>query len=222
MSRDPIAELLHHLQNTDSREELNRAFAQILHEFNETVEHQTKVTGVKVACRDKCYFCCHIPVDARPHEIFFVMDHLQATRDVSENAAIQETLSAHTQMFEKLNAMQRAATNRRCAFLKNESCSIYEARPLACRMHHSVNVDHCIYSYENPSDLAFSSPSDPRLLGDLIYAAETVNAAYQSAGFDVTAYEFASALNEAIADPECWTRWLNGEPAFRKAKHAGN
>ena len=31
----------------------------------------------KVACRDGCASCCHLPVDVQAHEVFFAADHIQ-------------------------------------------------------------------------------------------------------------------------------------------------
>lgn len=87
--------------------------------------------SVRVSCKKGCSFCCYIHVDISDTEAQILAPK------VTPNMAI-----------ELLNQGQKVGVTawstlpykeRKCVFLKNGECSVYEDRPLACRKYLVVN-----------------------------------------------------------------------------------
>lgn len=70
-------------------------------------------------CRKGCSSCCHIAVTISEIEVQYIEAHTKYKR------------LKQTQPAEEFHGQA-------CPFLKNNSCSIYPARPFVCRRHHSL------------------------------------------------------------------------------------
>jgi Fe-S-cluster containining protein len=118
-------------------------------------EHQSRQAGHSVSCRMGCAACCRMLVPLSPPEAFSLLeyvDQLPEKRRIPVEQKLQTSkaeLAAHG-LLDRLQAVADAETpipdhdleplNRAyyalrlpCPFLENEMCSIYEARPAACR-----------------------------------------------------------------------------------------
>lgn len=91
------------------------------------------------ACRKGCSHCCHISVTISTTEAAIIGRHvglkpaqpskavkLQSSWDLQEGLPDVKAISARTE-------------SSPCPFLVNDACSIYEARPMACRL--LLNLD---------------------------------------------------------------------------------
>ena len=118
-------------------------------------EHQSRTTGRTVSCRMGCAACCRMLVPLSPPEAFSLLEYIeqlpQERREAIEArlAVTKATLATHG-LFDRLRAVADAerpipdeelepinrayyALRHPCPFLEQEMCSIYEARPAACR-----------------------------------------------------------------------------------------
>lgn len=102
-----------------------------------------------ISCKKGCSACCRMPVDSSVQEALLIVDRFpDVVRDVLPE------IEAQGDFFDKLCDEQADWTSlegqhaiasawwkedRRCAFLRDGLCSIYEARPLACRNYHVVS-----------------------------------------------------------------------------------
>ena len=73
-------------------------------------------------CKKGCSACCHYKVSVSHVEV----------RYIEKNSQFQRSINL---------APSRNFHGEPCPFLKNDSCSIYEARPFACRKHHAFTPD---------------------------------------------------------------------------------
>ena len=118
-------------------------------------ERRAKEAGSSISCRMGCAACCRMMVPVSPPEAFALRDYigqLPADRQTRVNDRLAETISTlkGEGLLDRLLEMARTTTplsdealdpiNRAyyrlklpCPFLENELCSIYEARPAACR-----------------------------------------------------------------------------------------
>ena len=118
-------------------------------------ELQAREAGRSISCRMGCAACCRMMVPVSPPEAFALRDYLeqlpadrrdpimsrlaQTTASLKEQGLLerlQEIADASMPLSdEELDPVNRAyyALRLPCPFLENEMCSIYEARPAACR-----------------------------------------------------------------------------------------
>jgi Fe-S-cluster containining protein len=105
-----------------------------------------------VPCGSGCSHCCAIPVAITQAEAFAIADFAKLPRPSQPAAAITgRGVLAQEQMVE--DARDEAALahmGEPCTFLADGGhCSVYPARPLACRLHFSLstNSDDCRPDY---------------------------------------------------------------------------
>lgn len=99
------------------------------------------------ACRKGCAHCCHIPVlltTAEADEIARFSGKARVSHpahgmkafDIFESSAPQRLLE------EARTAAEARYTGQACPFLRNDqTCGVYDVRPLACRLHFSLSDD---------------------------------------------------------------------------------
>jgi hypothetical protein len=85
-------------------------------------------SGAEIQCRDGCSFCCHQNVDVTIPEAILVTLRLANDHDPRRDAVLEAA-----ELFKDLDDDARIATGRPCPLLVDRRCSVYEARPLACR-----------------------------------------------------------------------------------------
>lgn len=118
-------------------------------------EHRAKEQGLSISCRMGCAACCRMMVPLSPPEAFSLRDYVEqlptdrrahimqrlseakiALQQQGLLEQVEEIAKSSTPLSdEQLEPINRAyyALRMPCPFLENELCSIYEARPAACR-----------------------------------------------------------------------------------------
>jgi Fe-S-cluster containining protein len=166
-----------------------------------------------VACRAGCADCCSVPVDVQAHEVFFAAEYLQVNFSPFDLAGVIERTSAHRTRASGLGPDERDQLRQPCALLRDGCCSIYEGRPAACRAHHTSDAAVCAAHASDPRvDLA--QVYIPALRSRMYAVMLGLDEAMEAAGFDERAYDFGSALHEALTNSLCQVLWLRRMPAF--------
>ena len=118
-------------------------------------ELRARDTGHSISCRMGCAACCRMLVPLSPPEAFFLRDYVAQLPDdrqakLRQKIADAKAALASHDLLERLQDVAEATTPIRdeeldpinrayyalrhpCPFLENEICTIYEARPAACR-----------------------------------------------------------------------------------------
>lgn len=84
-------------------------------------------------CKSGCSHCCHMAVGITELEAEKITNYVGI-------AAIKQAFTDDPrEMLQRHEAMLKNYTAVPCTFFKEEKCSIYEVRPFACRIHHSLD-----------------------------------------------------------------------------------
>lgn len=180
--------------------------------FDRAYEKTPAAARARVACRAGCGTCCHVPVGVQAHEVLLAAIYIQTHFSPVELEGAIARAAVHCAAFFGRTMQERAALKTPCALLREGSCSIYEARPEACRSHHSHNVDACRNNLD--SDRELIDVFIPEVRGRMFAVMLGIDQAVAEAGFDGRAYDFGSALHEALTDSRCAMRWMQRQPAF--------
>jgi len=167
----------------------------------------------RVACRAGCDSCCHVPVDASAHEVFFAADHIQTHFTPAALTAVIARLARHRRRVTAYVEGERPRSRKPCALLKAGTCSIYEARPGTCRSHHTSDASWCIANKADAS-VNVTKVYLPALRARMFAVVYGIDEAMDDAGYDERCYDFGSALHEALTNSLCLARWLRRHSAF--------
>lgn len=182
-------------------------------ELDATYAATAAAVRATVACRDGCDHCCRVPVDVQAHEVFFAADHIQAHFPPDALTAVMTRLGEHRDRVAAFAAGARATSRQPCALLRDGSCSIYAGRPEACRSHHTRDAAVCAANLADPA-VDLSKVYIPALRARMFAVMLGLDEAIEAAGYDERAYDFGSALHEALTDSRCLMRWMRRQPAF--------
>lgn len=91
--------------------------------------------GQFAACARGCGHCCHVHVPIADFEAHYIGDHIGVAP-----VALKQGIRHDRMEF---------SGKTPCPFLNNGECSIYESRPLTCRMHLNFDIDNFWCLHEN-------------------------------------------------------------------------
>ncbi len=92
-------------------------------------------------CGSGCSSCCHQMVLCTPFEIFDIARHCLSVRSAAEIVELKRRL-ARLALF-ALDEPSRHGSDKPCALLETNACSIYDHRPSLCRTMLSTSRDAC-------------------------------------------------------------------------------
>jgi Fe-S-cluster containining protein len=181
------------------------------HEFFET-SLKTNPSGRTIACVKGCAFCCHVSVTATAPEVFIVATALREKyKDNFET--ILYRVQAADQNTRALTSMERAQKRIPCALLEDNACSIYAARPGACRGFVSTSVKACERGFNGEPNAQIDTPGVWIALRSA--QKQALIAALTASDLSTRCYEFHHALRIALETPDAELRWLKGEDIFK-------
>ena len=166
-----------------------------------------------VACRAGCSHCCSVAVEVQAHEVFFAAEYIQVNFSPTDLAGVIERTAVLRANVAGLSGHERDRLGQPCALLRDGECSIYDGRPEACRAHHTSNAAVCAAHAADPT-VDLDAVYIPALRARMFTVMLGMDAAIEAAGYDDRAYDFGSALHEALTNSLCRVLWLRREPAF--------
>ncbi len=206
------AAVLNRLRKTRNPADLLAVIRQAHKGFDRAYDTAPAAARAAVACRAGCGTCCHVPVGVQAHEVLLAAEYIQTHFTAENLEAAVGRFAAHRAAFAGQGLNERADLKIACALLRDGSCSIYEARPEACRSHHSRNLDGCRSNLETGIDIV--DVLIPEIRGRMFAVMLGIDQAATEAGFDDRAYDFGSAMHEALTNSLCAARWMQRQPAF--------
>jgi Fe-S-cluster containining protein len=168
----------------------------------------------KPACARGCSHCCHQRVEVTAPEVFLLARVLRARPDAARDARIAAIASAP-------EAMDGRAYHRkqvRCALLGDDgACTVYAARPIACRRHHSTDAAVCAAVHQDPA-LDARIPTAASLQWNVSALVLGWIEGLAHAGRPPHHHELHAALHVALADAGAEAAFLAGEDPLRPAR----
>jgi len=122
-------------------DEFIQSFLQFANENNQSVD-----------CKRGCSWCCYQPVFALNYELLALNKFIQQNFDEQTQSEIKKRAAAKQKRLEKLSGDKLLNSKFPCPLLKDGYCMAYGARPMACRIYLSKQLDTCLKFYNSPDD----------------------------------------------------------------------
>lgn len=108
--------------------------------------------GYEIACRKGCSFCCHLEVKISWAEVWATVIYLVDHRSIEDLEALLVRVESVAQQVKDMDATERCASKIPCSLLDTTAgeCSVYDARPHACRGYNSVDASICERGFGEP------------------------------------------------------------------------
>lgn len=135
-------------------------------------------------CRKGCAWCCHQAVFAQTYEFRYLKNWMFANKDAGQLEQIRKRAEEKRKTTSRLSPEERLLHKEPCPLLENDACSAYAARPVACRIYLSMDVQSCENEYTHPADRS----AFPKLFRLPLQAGRKLNEG------------FAARLNEASVE----------------------
>ena len=220
MQLSPPEVLQKDLECAETEDDVSAALQHAYDAIDQLHDRYVGLNWIHLDCRQNCFRCCYLRVDAKAHEIFAIARHVQIKFTAEQHDALLQRLKQHSERVKTLDYMQHMATNVACPLLVDGSCSAYSVRPFGCRRHHSQRVQACEESFSHPTDLEAPGARHSGLFATMTKAEQSLHAVFQRMGYDQTGYELGTALLEALTSPKCWQRWRKKKRTFLTAASA--
>jgi len=157
----PTIEMLESIENLafymkDEKQYLSTLYTSLTPNYYKSFDKRIKksITNEQFACTKGCSHCCKgLKLGFGVLEIDYIVDYLNKLDD-----KIKDTIAINLELLEKEHVDKKrnkseflleAMINHEntllydCPFLINDTCSIYEARPIVCRTYLSKSFDSC-------------------------------------------------------------------------------
>lgn len=183
-----------------------------LAELQARVRDQQKVN---IACEAGCHHCCHLRVEVRPYEAFVLADFIRGEFSAMSLSEILAKLEANLAKIAPLSPDGHTRAGIPCALLDPHGrCSVYQARPAACRKYYSTDLATCADARAHPeAPLARDIEHETlRLAGNAV--ALGFAKGVEDAGLDAVRVELHRALVSALKNPKSEKRWRDGKKPF--------
>lgn len=169
------------------------------------------------ACRAGCAFCCYYKVEVRAHEVLAIKEYLHKNASAALLQQVQSNVAHNAQTIRSLTPEQHLQTNLPCALLQDNQCSIYPVRPYRCRHFHATDASACEASFADPANMNIATGMIEALAIATDAHSQGFEASVEQQGLDMRVYDFTTALQETLSDPDCSKRYQRGKKTFKQA-----
>jgi len=179
------------------------------HEFFE-LSLKRNPSDHKIECAKGCAFCCHLRVSAMAPEVFHVANFVRRQFAGELERVIGQVRGADRNS-RGLTSRERPLHKFPCGLLVANACSVYVARPSACRGLTSISVKTCERGY-NGEEVQVQTPA---VWTEIRQAHnQAMWAALTASGLPAHSYELNHAMLVALETQDAESRWLKGEDVF--------
>ena len=163
-----------------SKDSLFLSISKMYAAIDELIDSLTELSNKQndpIKCKNNCANCCHQPVFTLDYEMQYLNSFIKENFSEQKQTVIKIRAHNNRIKLSRLTELEILNSKQPCPLLENESCSVYEARPMACRIYLSTNVESCEKFFNNPENKS----SFPALLEFPIHAGRFMNEGFKSA-----------------------------------------
>ena len=134
---------------------LSAAVSQLYRAVDELLEsfvQRSASEGVAAACKEGCSWCCYQEVFAVTHELIYLHDHLMQKGNSETEGQVLERAREKARLTDGRAEEEQLRVRTACPFLEEGSCTVYEVRPMACRIYLSSSVGSCRTNHDHPEN----------------------------------------------------------------------
>jgi Fe-S-cluster containining protein len=131
----------------------------------------------RIDCKKGCEWCCHQPVFALDYEMEYLNNFILLNFEEKEKRKIKNRAEQKNQKLSILNETDLLNSKSPCALLENGACIAYKARPMACRIYLSSDVNSCLKFFHQPDDKL----NYPALLSLTLRCGQKMNEGFKAA-----------------------------------------
>ena len=128
-------------------------------------------------CKKGCERCCHQPVFAMNYEMDYLNDFIKRNFDKETQKGIEIRAKNKKDKLSFLNETDLLNSKSPCPLLEKGACLAYRARPMACRIYLSSDVNSCLRFFKNPDN----KTSIPALLNLPFRTGQMMNEGFKAA-----------------------------------------
>jgi len=160
-----------------------------------------------LACKPGCGMCCYQPaISVTPIEVFFIANYIRENFSEEQVADLQKALENPEHRLE-YGGLQK------CPLLQDQKCSIYDARPFACRSANSYDLGAC----ENAARNGRKGNTVPTYQGHLSATQLVLDALYKAIAenkLENNLFDLRRALAIVLKNPNADKTWRKGREVF--------
>lgn len=150
-----------------------------------------------IHCAKGCEWCCHQPVFALNYEMDYLNDFIKRNFDKETQQEIKTRAENKNDKLSFLTEVDLLNAKFPCPLLENGACLAYSARPMACRIYLSSDVNSCLRFFKNPG----GKTSIPALLNLPLRSGKMMNEGFKASlkthGYETKEYR----IEEKLVDP---------------------
>lgn len=144
-----------HLSGGISSRNVKLAISRLYVAVDELLESflaRTAGEGSPAECKKGCAWCCHQAVYAVTHEFLYLREYVSQSLTEDQRNRVLERARLKVLQTIKLPVDEQLKVRAACPFLEDNSCMVYEARPMACRIYLSSSLSSCMREHEHPEN----------------------------------------------------------------------
>lgn len=150
---------------------------EMIDNFNESLSEFAKHQNQQIDCKKGCEWCCHQPVFALDYEMDYLIDFIKRNFDKPTQIEIKTRAENKNNKLSFLKETDLLNSKFPCPLLQNGACIAYRARPMACRIYLSLDVNSCVRFFKNPG----KEDSIPALLNLPLRTGQMMNEGFKAA-----------------------------------------
>lgn len=166
-------------------------------------------------CKQGCSYCCYQPATVFPFEAIQIASILKDSLTHKQLSTLVDRMKTRVNGLDRSSVYKNINNKTACPLLSKEQCSVYENRPLTCRLAHSFSVKRCRLSFEKDR-FKVQIPVSIELQSGVSGIIEALYEQLPKENLDGNLYELCSAVLAALADDNAAEKWAKGDRSVFK------